>query len=128
MMFNYALYCCITNMVFEYMYGRVGKQPTHLNMKSKRKFYFRQHSRGQTETNGRGNPLRCSSDTLYPQKLALTSPTSGGRSVGIVRLRTKSHGVFFIAEDTQRKPRRPKHRTIQSEVDILKYLEIKLSI
>jgi hypothetical protein len=27
--------------------------------------------------------------TLYPQKLALTSPTSGGRSVGIVR-----HGVF----------------------------------
>jgi hypothetical protein len=26
---------------------------------------------------------------LYPQKLALTSPTSGGRSVGIVRSRTK---------------------------------------
>jgi hypothetical protein len=31
-----------------------------------------------------------------PQKLALTSPTSGGRSVGIVRLRTKSHGVFSV--------------------------------
>ena len=27
---------------------------------------------------------------LYPQKLALTSPTSGGRSVGIVRSRTKA--------------------------------------
>jgi len=27
---------------------------------------------------------------LYPQKLALTSPTSGGRSVGIVRVRTKA--------------------------------------
>jgi hypothetical protein len=27
---------------------------------------------------------------LYPQKLALTSPTSGGRSVGIVHLRTKA--------------------------------------
>jgi hypothetical protein len=27
------------------------------------------------------------------KKLALTSPTSGGRSVGIVRLRTKGHGV-----------------------------------
>jgi hypothetical protein len=26
--------------------------------------------------------------TLYPQRLALTSPTSGGRSVGIVRLQT----------------------------------------
>jgi hypothetical protein len=30
---------------------------------------------------------------LSPQKLALTSPTSGGRSVGIIRLRTKGHGV-----------------------------------
>jgi len=27
---------------------------------------------------------------LYPQKLALTSPTGGGRSVGIVRMRTKA--------------------------------------
>jgi hypothetical protein len=27
--------------------------------------------------------------------LALTSPTSGGRSVGVVRLQTKSHGVSF---------------------------------
>jgi hypothetical protein len=34
--------------------------------------------------------------TLYPQKLALTSPTSGGRSVDIVRLRTKGDGFFFI--------------------------------
>jgi hypothetical protein len=29
-------------------------------------------------------------DTLYPQKLALTSSTIGGRSVGKVRLRTKA--------------------------------------
>jgi hypothetical protein len=35
-------------------------------------------------------PLRWPGDTLYPQKLALTSPTSGGHSVGIVRLRTKA--------------------------------------
>jgi hypothetical protein len=34
---------------------------------------------------GRGDPLRWPRDTLYPQKFALTSPTSGGRSVGIVR-------------------------------------------
>ena len=33
---------------------------------------------------------------LYPQKLALTSPTGGGRSVGIVRVRTKAT-EFFIA-------------------------------
>jgi len=30
--------------------------------------------------------------TLYPQKLALTSPTGSGRSVGIVRVRTKATG------------------------------------
>jgi hypothetical protein len=28
--------------------------------------------------------------------LALTWPTGGGRSVGIVRLRTKGHGVFLF--------------------------------
>jgi hypothetical protein len=33
---------------------------------------------------------RCPRDTLYPLKLALTSPTSDGRSVGIVRLHTKA--------------------------------------
>jgi hypothetical protein len=33
----------------------------------------------KTEINGRGDPLRWPRDTLYPQKLALTS---GGRLVG----------------------------------------------
>jgi hypothetical protein len=37
---------------------------------------------------GRRNPLRWPCDTLYQQKLALTSPTSDGHSVGIVRLLT----------------------------------------
>jgi hypothetical protein len=32
---------------------------------------------------------------LYSQKLALTSTSSGGRSVGKVYLRTKSHGVNY---------------------------------
>jgi len=31
---------------------------------------------------------------LYPQKLALTSPTGGGRSVGIVRVRTKATELY----------------------------------
>jgi hypothetical protein len=39
---------------------------------------------------GRGDPFRWPRDTLYPQKLALTSPTRGGRSVCIVRVRTKA--------------------------------------
>jgi hypothetical protein len=37
-----------------------------------------------------GDPLRWPRDTSYPQKLALTSPTCGGHSVGIVRSRTKA--------------------------------------
>ena len=32
---------------------------------------------------------------LYPQKLALTLPTGGGRSVGIVRSRTKATEFSF---------------------------------
>jgi hypothetical protein len=47
----------------------------------------------ENRINDRGDPLRWPRDTLYPKKLALTSPTSGGRSVGIVRLRTKGQGV-----------------------------------
>jgi hypothetical protein len=39
---------------------------------------------------GRGDPLRWPRNILYQQKLALISPTNGGRSVGIVRLRTKA--------------------------------------
>jgi hypothetical protein len=39
---------------------------------------------------GRRDPSRWPRGTLYPQKLALTSQTSGGRSVGIVRSRTQA--------------------------------------
>jgi hypothetical protein len=34
---------------------------------------------------------------LYPQKLELTSPTSGGRSVGIVLSRTQATVFFSIS-------------------------------
>ena len=37
---------------------------------------------------------------LYPQKLALTSPTGGGRSVGIVRVRTKATEFSFYCFST----------------------------
>jgi len=41
--------------------------------------------------------IRCADHMtpLYPQKLELTSPTSGGRSVGIVRSLTKATEFFF---------------------------------
>jgi hypothetical protein len=38
---------------------------------------------------GREDTSRRPLGTIYPQKLALTSPTSNGRSVGIVCLQTK---------------------------------------
>jgi hypothetical protein len=40
--------------------------------------------------------VRDSPTPLYPQELALTSPTSDSRSVGIVRSRTQSTKFFII--------------------------------
>ena len=42
--------------------------------------------------------IRCADHVtpLYPQKLALTSPTGGGRSVGIVRSRTKATELVMV--------------------------------
>jgi hypothetical protein len=55
------------------------------------------------------DPLRWPRDTLYQLKLALTSPTGYGRSVGIVRLRTRTTelvidlttSLYFIAPRDQ---------------------------
>jgi hypothetical protein len=55
----------------------------------------------KTEINGGGVSLRWPCDTLDPLKLALTSPISGGRSVGIVRWRTKAAEFvccYFVLE------------------------------
>jgi hypothetical protein len=49
---------------------------------------------------GRGDPLRWPRDTLYPQKLAQTSPTSDGRSVGIVCLRIKATEFRLVFNPT----------------------------
>jgi hypothetical protein len=45
---------------------------------------------------GHGDPLRWPRDTFYQLNLALTSPKSGGRSVGIVRLRVKATEFSFF--------------------------------
>jgi hypothetical protein len=42
------------------------------------------------------DPLRWPRDTLCPQKSALTSLTSGGRSVIIVRSRTKAKELLLL--------------------------------
>jgi hypothetical protein len=46
------------------------------------------------EINGYGFPLRSPRNTLYQQKLTLTSPTCSDRSVGIVCLWTKATSLF----------------------------------
>jgi hypothetical protein len=43
---------------------------------------------------GRRDPSRRPRGTLYPQQLALASPASGGRSVGIVRSRAQATEFF----------------------------------
>jgi hypothetical protein len=55
---------------------------------------------------GRRDPLRWPCDSLYPQNLALTSPTSGGRSIGIVRPWTKvtEFVTIFIGSPTHLLP------------------------
>jgi hypothetical protein len=40
--------------------------------------------------------LRWTRDTFYPQKMALTSPTKGGRSVCMVLSRTKTTGFLLL--------------------------------
>jgi hypothetical protein len=50
----------------------------------------------KTEINGCGNSLHWPCNTLYLQRLALTSLTSGGRLVSIVRLRTMATEFGFF--------------------------------
>jgi hypothetical protein len=49
----------------------------------------------KTEKYGRRDPSRWLRGTFYAHKLAITSPTSGGRSVGIVRSRTQTMEFSF---------------------------------
>jgi len=41
---------------------------------------------------------------VYPQKLALTSPTGGGRSVGIVRVRTEATEFSLVLKQSRYRP------------------------
>jgi hypothetical protein len=53
----------------------------------------------------RGNLLHWPCNTLYLRRLALTSPTSGGRSVGTVCSRTKATEVFSFVFEINIRPR-----------------------
>jgi hypothetical protein len=71
----------------------VGLEQSPLNLVSTIEELLGRKSSGsglESREYGRRDPSRWPRGTLYPQKLALSSPTSGGRSVCIVRLRTQA--------------------------------------
>jgi hypothetical protein len=76
----------------------VGLERGLLNFVSTIEILLERNSSGSGLENreyGRGDSLCWPRDTLYPQKLSLTSPISGCRSVGIVLSRTKATEFFF---------------------------------
>jgi hypothetical protein len=77
----------------------VGLERGPLSLVSKTEELLDKKSSGSCLENreyGRRDPSRWPRGTFYPQKLAITSPTSGGRSVGIVRSRTQTMEFSFF--------------------------------
>jgi hypothetical protein len=71
---------------------------SNLMLYCKRKIKNKTSSGLQNREYGRRDPSRFPRGTLYPQKVALTSPTSGGRSVGIVRPRIEDTEFSFMRQ------------------------------
>jgi hypothetical protein len=71
----------------------VGLEPGPLNLVITTKELLERKNSGsglESREYGRMEPAHRPRGTPYPQRLALTSPTSGGRSVGIVRSWTQA--------------------------------------
>jgi hypothetical protein len=84
---------------YQIFWGVVGLERGPLSLVSTIEELLGRNSSGsdlQNREYGPGEPLRWPRDTLYAQKLALTSPTSGGLSVGIVCLRTEATEFRFF--------------------------------
>jgi hypothetical protein len=79
------------SLIYEYTTGFQTRKSIYL-MKLIYSYYIWK----KTEINGPGDSLCWPRDTLYPLKLALTSLKNGGRSVGIVRLRTKTTELLMM--------------------------------
>jgi hypothetical protein len=76
---------------YEIFWEVVGLERSPLNLVSATEELLERKCSGSGLENrqyGRRDAPGCPRDTLYPQKLAPTLPTSCGRSVGIVRSRT----------------------------------------
>jgi hypothetical protein len=84
---------------YQIFWGVVGLERDPLSLVSITEELLGRNSSGSGLGNrdcGCGDPLPWPCDTLYPQMLALTSPTSGGCSVAIVRSRTKVMEFFLV--------------------------------
>ena len=78
--------------------GTGSTQPREVKLRS----YLNKKSRGSRFRKQRLMAVgtRCANHVtpLYPQKLPLTSPTGGGRSVGMVRSRTKATEFSLVCK------------------------------
>jgi hypothetical protein len=77
----------------------MGLERGPLSLVSTTEELLKRKSRGSCLENreyGRRDPPHWPCGTLYPQKLELTSPTSGDRLVGIVRSRTEIMEFIFV--------------------------------
>jgi hypothetical protein len=86
---------------YQIIWEVVGLVRGPLSLVTKIEELFGTNSSGSSLENledGRGDPLHWQRNTLYQQKLALTSPTSGGRSVCMVRLRPKATEFVYVYE------------------------------
>jgi hypothetical protein len=73
----------------------VGLEPGPLSLVSTTEELLDSGSYLENREYGRRDPSRWPRGTLYPQKLAITSPTSGGRSVSIVHSRTQTMELYL---------------------------------
>jgi hypothetical protein len=83
---------------FFFLLEVVGLERSPLSLVSTTEELLERKSSGSCLENreySRRDPSRWLRD-IYPQSLALTSPTSGGRSVGIVRSRAKAVEIFYL--------------------------------
>jgi hypothetical protein len=78
-------------------------------------------SRLESREYGRRDPSRWPRGTLYPQKLAITSPTSGGRSVGMVRSPNQATEFFLCSWKSAKGPH------FQPEESSLHHLNLHLT-
>jgi hypothetical protein len=105
--FNHRL-CGLVVRVLGYRSGVVGLERGSLSLVSTTDELLERKNSGsglESREYGCRDPSRWSRSTIYPQKLTLTSLTSGGRSVGIVRSRTLAteFSLFFFIKNFQSK-------------------------